>query len=120
MKIRILAACGLALVVFASVVEAAGPVQRIYRQRYSENVAWHGAYYDPAWSGPVALVVPPTAEKQTKWSWGVANTEVVPINHQFRRAWPGPYNGGGPGFLPKPYWPGHTDEFGVYYVRAPW
>ena len=47
---------------------------------------WHGAYYDPAWGGsPVALVVPPTAMLQTKYSWGVTNTDVVRIYHQFGR-----------------------------------
>ena len=50
---------------------------------------WHGNYYDPAWGGsPVALVVPPTATLQTKYSWGVTNTDVVRIYHQFGRRHP--------------------------------
>ncbi len=81
---------------------------------------WHGNYYDVAWGTPVALVVPPTAGRQTKWSWGVGNTEVVPIYHQFGRSYPGPGAGGGTAFLPTPVWPGSTDQFGVYYVRGPW
>jgi hypothetical protein len=81
---------------------------------------WHGNYYDPAWGGsPVALVVPPTATLQTKYSWGVTNTDVVRIYHQFGRRYPGYYNGG-PGFVPTPPQPGSTDQFGVYYVRGPW
>jgi len=81
---------------------------------------WHGSYYDPAWGGsPVALVVPPTAMLQTKYSWGVTNTDVVRIYHQFGRQYPGSYNGGN-GFIPTPPQPGSTDQFGVYYVRGPW
>jgi hypothetical protein len=67
----------------------------------------------------VALVVPPTAEYQTKWGWGVGNTRVVPIAPQFGRNYPGPAVPG-IGFQPTPRWPSHTDQFGVYYVRGPW
>ncbi len=83
---------------------------------------WHGNYYDVAWGTPVALVCPPNAGRQTKWAWGVTNTQVVPISHQFGRNYPGPYpaGGGAPGFLPTPIWPNSTDQFGVYYVRGPW
>ena len=88
-----------------------------YRARMSN---WHGNYYDVAWGTPVALVVPPTAGRQTKWAWGVGNTEVTTIGQQFGRAYPGPYAGGGAAFLPTPVWPSHTDQFGVYYVRGPW
>ncbi|MEX2118492.1 MAG: hypothetical protein WD847_02685 [Pirellulales bacterium] len=90
-------------------------------RRVSNNsaVTWHGGYYHTMWGQPVALVVPPTAEYQTKWSWGVAQTSVEPIWPQFQRGWPGPYEGG-MGFLPTPLWPSHTDQFGVYYVRGPW
>lgn len=84
------------------------------------NYPWHGAYYDPAWGAPVALVVPPTATLQTKWSWGVTNTKVMAIGHQFGRGYPGPYYGGPYGFMPTPPIPGATDQFGVYYVRGPW
>lgn len=98
------------------VAEANGPLRRAA----AESVPWHGAYYDPAWGVPHALVVPPTACKQTKYSWGVTNFEVQPIKHQFRRQYPGPYYGeSGYGFLPTPLWPGHTDQFGVYYIRGP-
>jgi hypothetical protein len=82
--------------------------------------SWHGAYYHTMWGQPVALIVPPTAGRQTKWSWGVTNTEVVPIYHQFNRAYPGANAAVGTAFLPTPYWPSSTDQFGVYYVRGPW
>ena len=80
---------------------------------------WAGNYYHTMWGQPVALVVPPTAELQTHWNWGVAQTRVTPICQQFGRAYPGPY-AGGRGFLPTPRWPSSTDQFGVYYVRGPW
>lgn len=81
---------------------------------------WHGAYYNTQWGRPVALVVPPTSAYETHWSWGVAQTRVTPIYHQFGRNFPGPYPEGGPGFAPTPRWPSSTDQFGVYPVRGPW
>ncbi|HEX5444004.1 MAG TPA: hypothetical protein VFW87_09260 [Pirellulales bacterium] len=80
---------------------------------------WNGAYYHVMWGQPVALVVPPTAEYQTHWNWGVAQTAVTPIWPQFSRAYPGPYYGQSR-LLPTPAWPSSTDQFGVYYVRGPW
>lgn len=82
---------------------------------------WHGNYYAVDWGTPVALVCPPNAGYQTKYSWGVTNTQVVPISHQFGRNYPGVgAAGGGVGFLPTPIWPNSTDQFGIYYVRGPW
>ena len=80
---------------------------------------WSGNYYHTMWGQPVALIVPPTAELQTHWNWGVAQTSVTPIWPQYSREFPGPY-AGGRGFLPTPRWPSSTDQFGVYYVRGPW
>lgn len=79
---------------------------------------WHGGYRHTAWGTPVALVVPPTAEFHTEYGWGVTNTRVVPIYHQFKR----PYYpiGGDGGFLSTPQWPSDTTQFGVYYIRGPW
>ena len=82
---------------------------------------WHGRYYHTAWGAPVALVVPPTAEMTSDYSWGVASTRVTRIDHQFQRPYPGPaYGRYGYGFLPTPHWPSDTSQFGVYYVRGPW
>jgi hypothetical protein len=86
----------------------------------SQTYPWHGDYYDAAWGMPVALVVPPTAENQTKWGWGVGNTRVVSIDHQFRRDYPGEGIFSRSWFQPTPRWPSDTDQFGVYYVRGPW
>lgn len=79
---------------------------------------WHGDYYHVAWGQPVALVVPPTVRWQSHYNWGVANTRVTPVYHQF-----GPYRGEGVigrRFFAPPAWPSSTDQLGVYPVRAPW
>jgi len=87
----------------------------------SQGKSWHSAWYDPAEGRPIALVVPPTAEFQTQYSWGVPSSRVMPIYHQFRRPYPGPGAvGGGAGFLPTPMWPSDTVQFGVNAVRGPW
>ncbi len=85
-----------------------------------DGAAWHGNYYHAAWGAPVALVVPPRATLQTHWGWGVGNTRVTGIYPQFRRNFPGPVAYDRNRFAPTPAWPADTDQFGVYYVRAPW
>lgn len=83
---------------------------------------WHYGYYHTMWGRPVALVVPPQANYQTNYSWGVGNTTVTPIYPQYAGpsyvpvVAPSPR----PGYLPTPYWPSDTRQFGVYYIRAPW
>ena len=89
-------------------------------ERYARTMPWHGQYYYAPWGAPVSLVVPPTANMQSSMGWGVAQTEMMPIYHQFARPYPGDGAGTGVGFLSTPYWPSHTDQFGVYYVRGPW
>lgn len=81
---------------------------------------WHGAYYEAGWGMPLALVVPPTAERQVHYGWGVGATRTTPIHHQFEPgyAMPGYYHRAG--FLPVPQWPSDTDQLGVYYIRGPW
>jgi hypothetical protein len=86
----------------------------------SAGVPWDGGYWHTMWGQPVALVVPPTAELQTHYNWGVAQTSVTPIWHQYQRAYPGPFVPGGRAFLPTPNIPSSTDQFGVYYIRGPW
>ena len=87
--------------------------------------SWHAGYYHTQYGAPVALVVPPTARMQTRMGWGVSQTTMSPIYHQFERPYPGPVAGAGAGggaypLLATPRWPSHTDQFGVYYVRGPW
>lgn len=115
---------GAALLANASFAE--GPHVRAERQAYyhAQMRPWHGAYSHTQWGTPVALVVPPTSHMQTSWSWGVAQTEVRPIYHQFGRTYGGEGGGvdvySGRYFRPTPLWPSHTDQFGVYHVRAPY
>jgi hypothetical protein len=91
-------------------------------QQRAATKSWHAGYYHTQWGGPVALMVPPTVRTQTRWGWGVAQTTVEPLYHQFKRPYPGPVGAAGPvaPLLPTPRWPSHTDQFGVYYVRGPW
>lgn len=89
-----------------------------YRQ--AQTAPWHGGYYDAAWGMPVAVVVPPTAEAQTHWGWGVGATRVTPIQHQFNRNYPGPSTYRRSWFRPTPRWPSSTDQLGDYYIRGPW
>jgi hypothetical protein len=88
--------------------------------RQAQTYPWHGGYYDVAWGMPVALVVPPKAESQTHWGWGVGATRVTPIQHQFERGYPGPGSYNRAWFRPTPPWPSSTDQFGNYYIRGPW
>ncbi len=93
------------------------PMNAIAQYR-AQMYAWHGNYYHTSWGVPVSLVVPPTAELHTEYGWGVTNTRIVPIYHQFGRNFPG--TGYSAGFAPTPLWPNDTTQFGVYYVRGPW
>jgi len=95
-----------------------GHWDRVARRRAS-TLSWHDRYYHAQYGTPVALVVPPTAEYQTDWAWGVSGTRITPTWHQFGRAYPGPGGGGG-GFMATPPWPSDTDQFGVHHVRGPW
>ena len=88
--------------------------------------SWHAGYSHTGWGAPVALVVPPTARMQTRMGWGVSQSMMTPIYHQFERPYPSAMTDGAavPGMClplyPTPRWPSHTDQFGVYYVRSPW
>ncbi len=97
----------------------------VIEKRYflrSQGKSWHSAWYDPAEGRPIALVVPPTAEFQSQYGWGVPSSRVAPIYHQFRRPYPGPGGvvGSGGRFLPTPNQPSDTVQFGVNAVRGPW
>lgn len=87
--------------------------------RRAELTNWHANYAHSAYGYPVALVVPPTAQLQTNWSWGAPSMSLSRIDHQFGRDYPGPPPFGA-GFRQTPVWPSSTLQFGVYHVRAPW
>jgi hypothetical protein len=80
---------------------------------------WNRNYAYTDYGQPAALVVPPTANLQTNYGWGVASSRISRIDHQFQRNFPGYGTFGGP-FRPTPVWPSDTSQFGVYYVRGPW
>jgi hypothetical protein len=118
LTLTVLASIGIGLGDFASAGEL-GLTGAIAHRR-AARVAWHGSYYEPAWGMPLALVVPPTAESQSNYRWGVGGYRVTPIYHQFQRNYPGPGSYDPASFRPTPAWPSDTDQFGVYYVRGPW
>lgn len=108
-----LALCG--AVVIADAAQAEMGYLRPLRRASMYN--WHGNYAYTPYGKPTALVVPPTAQLQTNWSWGAPSSRISRIDHQFTR------NHGGPGAaaaLPTPLWPSDTTKFGIYYVRGPW
>jgi hypothetical protein len=79
---------------------------------------WHGEHYYLKTGQPTALIVPPTVTMQSHYSWGVSQNTMTPVYHQFGQ---GPASGSGGGmFRATPYWPSHTDQFGIYPVRGPW
>jgi hypothetical protein len=93
----------------------------IMARYYAAQRPWHGPYAYTPYGTPISLVVPPNSKMHTSYAWGVSQSEMIPIYHQFHRDFPGPRAfPGGAQILPTPYWPSHTDQFGVYPVRGPW
>jgi hypothetical protein len=93
-----------------------GYMKPIHRAQFYN---WNRNYAYTDFGAPTALVVPPTAQLQTNYGWGVASSRISRIDHQFQRNFPGYGTFGGP-FRPTPVWPSDTTEFGIYPVRAPW
>lgn len=124
LKLSLVAAAlvAIATVAIASSAQAGGPAGRADRlaRQYASTRPWHGQYSHTNYGQPLALVVPPTAKSMGSYSWGVSQNEIRPLYHQFGRPYPGNEAGLGNLFLPTPYWPSHTDQFGVYPVRGPW
>jgi hypothetical protein len=87
--------------------------------RRAQYYNWNRNYAYTDYGQCTSLVVPPTAQLQTNWGWGVASSRISRIDHQFQRNYPGNATFGSP-FRPTPVWPSDTNEFGVYYVRGPW
>jgi len=97
---------------------------RATEKRYflrSKGKSWHSTWYDPSVGRPMALVVPPTAEFISEYSWGVPSSRTMPLYQQFYRPYPGPGAvPGQSGLLPTPNQPSDTVQFGVHSVRGPW
>jgi len=90
--------------------------------RFERSMSWHGNYYHTNYGRPLALVVSPRVRMQSNFGWGVSQSTMSPIYHQFHRPYPGrssiPQLGQRP--RPTPAWPSNTRQFGVYYIRGPW
>jgi hypothetical protein len=89
-----------------------------WAQNQSMQRPWHGEYYYLRTGQPTALIVPPTVVMQQNYSWGVSQNTMTPVYHQFSGH--APTGSGGGIFKATPYWPSHTNQFGVYPVRGPW
>ncbi|TWT90932.1 hypothetical protein Mal64_13310 [Pseudobythopirellula maris] len=100
----------------AASAEAHNYMKPLYR---ASSYSWNGNYAHTQYGQPVAMVVPPTAQLQTNWGWGVGSSRVSRADHQFGRNYPGAIGGGG-GYRTTPVWPQDTMQFGVYNVRGPW
>jgi hypothetical protein len=112
--------CAIAVAIAAaapSTASAEKPYLKPLRRASMYN--WHANYAYTDYGAPTALVVPPTAQLQTDYSWGAPSMRVSRIDHQFTRNYPGPAPFGA-GFRHTPPWPQDTAQFGVYYVRGPW
>lgn len=119
-KIASLTLFSLTLVAASVAAESANAIDRyMWPNRRAEAYAWHGQYAHSSFGQPVALVVPPTANLQTNWGWGVGSSRVSRLDHQFGRDYPGqgPFGGG---YRMTPRWPHDTTNFGAYSVRGPW
>ncbi|MGA2619654.1 MAG: hypothetical protein ABSF26_18745 [Thermoguttaceae bacterium] len=124
MKRRAILAAGLCLLAAGASIRAAcggeGTIRNRVAARRSTCMPWNGHYVDPAWGTPLALVVPPTARNQTHYGWGVGETRVGPIYHQYGTPFTGAESYNPSLYLPVPPRPSDTDQFGVYYARGPW
>ncbi len=89
-----------------------------YANYYAERTPWHGEYYYLKTGQPTALVVPPNVVMQGNYSWGVSQNTMTPVYHQFQGLPPNGASGGI--FRATPVYPSHTNQFGIYPVRAPW
>ncbi len=118
-RISIITSFALLAAVAMSTTAEADPGWLRHANKRAKNYRWHSNYVHSAYGQPVALVVPPTAQLQTNWSWGAPSTRFSRIDHQFGRDYPGqgPFGGG---FRRTPAWPSDTAQFGVHYVRGPW
>jgi len=113
-----LAAVGIAMTAISSSANAT--IRDRIAYKFSTWYPWHGEHYYPDYRVPIALVVPPTAGNTTEYAWGVGNTRITPIYHQFMRPYPGDFVPPGTPFYPVPPWPSSTTQFGVHYIRGPW
>lgn len=115
-----LAACTLAVAAAIAACPAIATAEMPYLKplRRASMYNWHAQYAYTDYGVPTSLVVPPTAQLQTNWSWGAPSMRVSRIDHQYTRNYAG-QGAAGP-WAYTPHQPQDTAQFGVYYVRAPW
>lgn len=118
-KFNSLCAAATVTVVLMASSAAQAEAPYLHPLRRAELTNWHANYAHSEYGAPLALVVPPTAQLQTNWSWGAPSLSISRIDHQFGRNYNGPAPFG-TGFRRTPVWPSNTHQFGVYHVRAPW
>ena len=70
--------------------------------------------------GVIVEVVFSVAQRFHERGWGVAQSSMTPIYHQYYRYYPGEMEMTESGLMATPRWPSHTSQFGVYYVRGAW
>ena len=121
MMLRTIILLGAVVTVTGTATTPASAFEHCYFQplRRAELYNWNQNYANTAYGAPVALVVPPTANMQSSWGWGVGSSRLSRIDHQFGRNYPGAGSFGGP-FHHTPAWPQDTAQFGTYSVRGPW
>ena len=109
-------------VTFLQAVDAGG--HRAAEKRYflrGRNKSWPSGWSTPDVGRPVPLVVPPTAEFVSEYSWGVPSSRVMPLYQQYRKPYPGAaYAPGSRPLMPTPQHPSDTVQFGVHAIRGPW
>ena len=91
-----------------------------WNETQAQSREWHGNYNHWRYNQPTALVVPANASYQMTYGWGVGNNRSLPIHHQFGRRSAGILGGGIGSGRRTPLFPSHSDQLGVYGVRAPW
>ncbi len=118
-RISLITSIALLAAMALSTTAEAGAPHKSRAEKRAKRYNWHANYVHSAYGQPVALVVPPTAQLQTNWSWGAPSARLSRIDHQFGRDCPVCAPRGGR-FRRTPAWPNDTAQFGVYYVRGPW
>ena len=119
-KLSLMAAVALSCIAFVDARSQAAEMRYLWpKTRRAPLYNWHANYAHSVYGQPLALVVPPTAQMKTNWSWGAPSATFCRIDHQFGRDYPGPGPFGG-GFQNTPPWPTNMHQFGVHYVRGPW
>lgn len=108
----------LALALGATATSARAELPYLRPLRRAQMYNWHAQYAYTDYGRPTALIVPPTADLQTNWSWGAPSMRISRIDHQFTRNYAGPGSTGPWSYTP--HWPQDTAQFGVHYVRGPW